>query len=194
MEDLIQEGNTGLFTATKKFDPNKGAKFSTYASFWIKQTIIRGIENKGRTVRLPTRASVLYLKERAFMREFEGENDRRPTIEEIANEFGATVKKITNIVNAGGSPVSLDAPIGEDEDADRYLVTASTIKPAPDVQVCKNDMDDFLERFLNKLTDREKHILIHRFGLGDADRETLEKIGEKHGVTRERIRQVQEIA
>ena len=195
MEDLIQEGNTGLFTASKKFDPNKGAKFSTYASFWIKQTIIRGIENKGRTVRLPTSASVLYLKILKFGRAFEEGNNRQPTVEEIADEFGITVKKVTNVVKAGRTPVSLDAPIGEDEDADRYIVTADTgAESTPAVKVCENDTNEFLERFLNKLTEREKHILVHRFGLEDEDTETLEKIGKEHGVTRERIRQVQEIA
>jgi len=195
--DLISEGNMGLMRAVEKFELDKGAKFSTYASFWIRQCIFRSLDNKARLIRVPSDANRKYPKIMKYINEQEEITGEKPSIEEIAKKFKTAKHRVISIIEARQTMTSFDCKIGDDDDGDSATWgdrISDEINDAPDTNIEIIDNKNTLNRLLNKLTPRERSILIRRFGINDKDFETLENIGDTVGVTRERIRQIEEKA
>ena len=190
LEDLVNEGNIGLMVAAEKFDPNRGTKFSTYSSFWIKQKILRALTNKSSLIRLPVYLKQQYLGIRKFVDNYKFKNNRAPSNKEIAKEFGITVSKVEKMFEATAPVMRLDGEV-DGVRFDEYIEDEGSSTPFLILET--KDDSAFLAKMLSNLPKREEYILRHRFGLS-GEKETLEKIGEKFGVTRERIRQVEEAA
>ena len=193
LEDLITEGNIGLVKSIKKFDTKYKNKFCTYASYWIKHHITRAIELKGRAIRIPTHAIHSATKIFKFKEIYKEENGREPTIDEICKNVDVTKKTAKNVIRAMGSTVNLDSPIIS---SGGISATYSDIIPdfgvdIPDKFVESSDETRILYECLDKLNEKERRVIVHRFGLDNQEKETLEKIGERLGLTRERIRQIQ---
>ncbi len=193
--DLISEGNIGLMKAVERFDPSKGGKLSTYGSWWIKQSIKRALANQSKTIRLPVHMVDKISKMRRLAMKLHEDLGREPTDEELAEEMDLPPGKVAAMRTAAIRPASLDAPLGDDGDSSNYSEIVEDEKAeSPYAQLEDKTVKKMLEEMLKTLNEREATILRYRFGLDGEDEKTLEEVGEKFGVTRERVRQIQNIA
>ena len=198
LADLINEGNMGLMKAVDKYDPNKGAKLSYYASFWIKQSVTRALANSSRTVRLPVGVVNQKMKILKFIDSFQRKNDRKPHVEEVSKKFGLSETRAALLMETGMKSQSLSEPISENGEGD-CLELQDVLRDfkirSPSAQAELNSNVEVLEKLLSKLNRREQSIVRRRFGLTrESKPETLEKIGDSFGITRERIRQIESAA
>ena len=191
--DLIQEGNVGLIKAAGRFDYKKGYKFSTYATWWIQQSITRAIADKARIIRLPIHMIDSISKIRKATLDLTAEMGRTPTKQEIAYRMGMSVQKLTSIIKSAQSTISMDTPATSDEESSKiadFIVDNSTI--APEIRVSQDNLLEDIRSILNQLSQKERDVLILRYGLdNNGTKKTLDEIGTQYGVSRERVRQIE---